>query len=377
MSSFPRRDLLAASGGLLLVKPATAFGSQANSKVNVGVIGAGNRGRYVANFFSKDARANVAALCDLYPDQIDSAKTDVPALSPAKTFKDYRDLLAMPGLDAIQITTPIYLHPEHFEAAVKTGKHIYCEKAAGASVAGVKRLEAAAKLARPDQVIFFGFQQRLSPEYLTADKIVHSPEFGELMLMRSEWMVGGADLKRNPRPKASPEKAARAWYPYRDKSGDFIVEQDCHGIDVLNWFARSHPFKAIAGGNTGRRAEGDNLDCVNVTFFYPNNLLGFLQGTQLLRGYGNVWEQFFGEGGTITTHRKYYEWASAKAKPVRVDSKREITIDTVESFVTHILEHKQKNMAFDAAESTFTAFLGRMAVDLRREVSWEEMMASE
>ena len=377
MSSLPRRDWLAASGSLLLVKPATAFGSQANSKVNVGVIGTGNRGAYVANFFSKDPRVQVAALCDLYPDQIDAAKTHVPALSAAKSYKDYRDLLAQPGLDAIQITTPIYLHPEHFEAAVKAGKHIYCEKAAGASVGGVKRLIAAAKAAKPEQVIFFGFQQRLSPEYLKAEQIVHSPEFGELMLMRAEWMVGGADLKSNPRPKASPEKVERAWYPYRAKSGDFIVEQDCHGIDVLNWFAQAHPLSAIGGGNKGRRAEGDNLDCVSVAYYYPKNLLGMLQGTQLLRGWGNVWEQFFGEGGTITTHRKYYEWASAKAKPVRVDSKREITIDAVESFVSHIVEHKQKNMAFDAAESTLTAFLGRMAVDLRREVGWDEMLKSE
>ena len=374
MTEIKRRTALAAASGLLIVKPQTAFGSQANSKVHVGVIGTGNRGRYDADFFSKDARAEVAALCDLYPDQIDAAKTQVPALSSAKTYKDYAELIAHPGLDAIQITTPVYLHPEHFTAAVKAGKHVYCEKPAGASVAGVKMTLAAAKAASPKQVIFFGFQQRWSPEYLAAEQILRSGQLGELLLMRAEWMVGG--IRVGVQPKITPEMEKRAWYPWREKSGDFIVEQDCHGVDVLNWFAQAHPVSAIGGGGKGKRPVGNNLDHVNVTYTYPSGLCGYLHGTQLITGWGEVREQFFGGSGSITTHRKYYEWYRGGQKPTRVESKREITIDAIEQFLTHILEGKQKNMAFDACDSTFTSLLGRMAVDAKRPVTWDEMMAS-
>lgn len=360
---------------MLIVKPETAFGTQANTRIQVGVIGTGNRGRYDADFFSKDPRAAVTALCDLYPDQIDRAKTQVPALSSAKSYKDYTELLAHPGIDAVQITTPVYLHPEHFSAAVKAGKHIYCEKPAGASVAGVKITQAAARTASPKQVIFFGFQQRWSPEYLAAENILRSGRMGELRLMRAEWMVGG--IRPGPPPQLTPEMEKRAWYPYRNKSGDFIVEQDCHGVDVLNWFAEARPVSAIGGGGKGKRALGDNLDHVNVTYTYPGGLCGYLHGTQLIVGWGEVREQFFGSTGAITTHRKYYEWHRPNEKVQRVESKREITIDAIEQFLIHILEGKPKNMAFDACDSTFTALLGRMAVDTQRVVTWEELMKSE
>ena len=376
MKAIKRRSALAAAGGLLIVRPHTAFGSQANSKIHVGVIGTGNRGRYDAGYFSADPRAEVTALCDLYADQIDKAKTQVPALSSAKTYKDYTELLAHPSLDAVQITTPVYLHPEHFTAAVKSGKHIYCEKPAGASVAGVKQTLAAARAAGPKQVIFFGFQQRWSPEYLAAEKILRTGQMGELLLMRAEWMVGG--IRPGVRPQLTPEMEKRAWYPYRAKSGDFIVEQDCHGVDVLNWFAQAHPLSAIGGGGKGRRPVGDNLDHVNVTYTYPGGLCGYLHGTQLIAsGWREVREQFFGETGSLTTHRKYYEWYRDGQKTERVESKREITIDAIEQFLTHILEGKQKNMAFDACDSTFTSLLGRMAVDTKRVVTWDELMKSD
>ncbi|MBI4875354.1 MAG: Gfo/Idh/MocA family oxidoreductase [Acidobacteria bacterium] len=142
-----RQALAGLTANLTIVSPHTAFGSQANSAVAVGIIGTGGRGRYDGAFFAKDPRAQIAALCDLYPDQIDRAKTQIPAADSAKVFTRFQDLLAAPGIDAVVITTPVYLHPEHFEAAVQARKHIYCEKPAGASVTGVKRLLAAAEKA--------------------------------------------------------------------------------------------------------------------------------------------------------------------------------------------------------------------------------------
>ena len=375
-SKMTRRSALA-GGGLLLAKSRTAFGAQGNSQVALGIIGTGGRGRYVGTILANDPRVRVAALCDIYHDQIDCAKTEIPGAGRVPAFKNYQDLLARTDLDAVLIATPVFLHPEHFEAAVEARKHIYCEKPAGADVAGVNRLVRAAKRADASKVIQFGFQQRFSPEYLAALDILRSGQLGELLLMRSDWMLGGAALRAFQSPYPVEEQRIRHWGAFRETSGDFIVEQDCHGLDVLNWFAQAHPMKAAGAGGRKKRAYGDNLDHVNVTFEYPGGLRGFLAATQLaVKRYWDVKEQFFGTEGILETGRQYYKWHRADDNDVVAKSKREITIDAAAAFVSDILAGQPRNMAFDAADSTLTSLLGRMAIETRREVTWEEMLQS-
>lgn len=91
----------------------------------------------------------------------------------------------------------------------------------------------------------------------------------------------------------------------------------------------------------------------------------------------DVREQFFGTLGVLETERKYFSWMNAQTKETkRVDSKREITIDALEAFLTSVMGNKPFSMGKDAAESTLTALLGRMACEKRREVTWDEMMKS-
>jgi len=376
MRKMTRRAALA-GGTLFLSKSRTAFAAQANSQVALGIIGTGGRGRYVGTLFANDPRVRIAALCDIYHDQIDRAKTEIPGVERAPAFKNYQDLLSRTDLDAVLIATPVFLHPEHFEAAIDAKKHIYCEKPAGADVAGVKRLVRAAKRADASKVIQFGFQQRFSPEYLAALDILRSGQLGELLLMRSDWMLGGAALRAFQSPYPVDEQRIRHWGAFRETSGDFIVEQDCHGLDILNWFAKSHPLKATGAGGRKKRAFGDNLDHLNVTFEYPAGLRGFLAATQLaVKHYWDVKEQFFGTEGILETERKYYKWHRAEDTDVVVNSKREITIDAIEAFVSDILAGKPRNMAFDAADSTLTSLLGRMAIETQHEVTWDEMLRS-
>jgi predicted dehydrogenase len=96
--------------------------------VRIGLIGAGSRGTYTSRIVTKDPRAKLVAVCDVFDEQIDNAKAKIPA-PDAKAFKRYQDLLAS-DVDAVMIATPVFLHPEHFEAAVKSGKHVYMEKPA-------------------------------------------------------------------------------------------------------------------------------------------------------------------------------------------------------------------------------------------------------
>lgn len=390
-----RREAMAGTAGFLLMRPDLVFGSQANSAVSFGIIGTGNRGRYVGGLMARDPHARLAAICDLYADKIEQARKTVPGAATVKSFQDYRQLLEENDIDAVYIATPVYLHPEHFEAAVMANKHVYCEKPAGADVAGVRRTLAAGRKADAGKTIQFGFQQRFSPEYRAAHALVEAGELGEPKILSSFWLLGMTPALTPPKvtpgaqyPEA--ERRNRNWVWWRDLSGGDIVECDCHGLDTLNWFAKAHPTKAAGqGGLRYPVYYGDiTSDHYNITFTYPGGAEGWLISARHTAGFRDVKEQFFGSKGMLETARTYYKLhgpiAAAWLKNDdrledtsmvrRVDSKREITIDAVEAFFASIVENKPINMTATAAESTFTSILGRMAFEGRREATWEEMM---
>ena len=135
-----RRNFLhsaASATGLLLLRPTTVFGYQANSAVRLGLLGCGNRGTSVATSFAQNTAAQVVALADLFPDRLDDRHTRFntlnqtlgkAAIDPKLLFRGphaYEQLAASPGVDLIQISTPPFFHVQHLEAAVASGKHVY------------------------------------------------------------------------------------------------------------------------------------------------------------------------------------------------------------------------------------------------------------
>jgi predicted dehydrogenase len=357
--------------------PAQAIrGSQANSAVTVGLIGCGGRGTHDARQLVKNVSgARLIALADLFPDRIEKARAAIPA-PDAKAYSTGAELLAKSGVDAVIIATPVYLHPEHFEAAVHAKKHIYIEKPAGADVAGVKRLMVAADSADRNLNIAFGFQQRYGPCYRKAKKSVDAGLIGRVVAAHSYWVKGGISTNRKQEapPKTDIEKV-KQWHEWRDLFGDYIVENNVHGIDVLNWFLGGHPTRAIGAGGRTLIAYGDNQDHCYVTFDYANNVQALLNGTMIApRFYRDVKEQFFGEKGVIETHREYWRhYRGPNDVVTEKEARPDITIDALEEFVQRIATKQPQNAALGAAESTLTAIMGRMAVDLRREVTWEEV----
>src|SRR4029077_9668835 len=233
--STTRRDLVlgGAATGLLILKPQLVRAAQANSALSVGLIGCGRRGTYVSGLFAKNEYAKIAALCDIYDDQLAAA---TQKFSGARTFKNYHDLLAS-DVDAVYIATPPYLHPEHFEAAVKARKHIFMEKRAGVDLAGCRRVVAAAKQADKTKRISVDYQQRYGKDYRRAYEIVSSGELGGIKMVRASWLGGGLPVREGV---AASEEKIRNWLFYREHSGDIIVEQNCHNLDVFNWFMGTH-----------------------------------------------------------------------------------------------------------------------------------------
>jgi predicted dehydrogenase len=360
------------AAGWMIVNPQAVRGSQANSAITFGLIGSGGRGSYDAGIVVKDPRARLAALCDLFDDRLDAAATRLKLEKPT-TYKDYQKLLAS-DLDAVIIATPPFLHPEQFEAAVDAKKHIYCEKPMGVDAAGCRKVMAAAKRADPKKCIAVGFQQRYGPVYLEAYKRLQEGQVGELATARG-WWIGADPFTRRPYEDPKIEKL-RNWFCYRDYSGDFIVEQDCHNFDVLHWFLDGLPIRAVGWGGRKIRTSMEILDHLSLTFEFPNGIYVAYEANQLTpRGYSRVGEEFTGTKGTLATSRAqmtHYKGPTPKESET-IQSARDITIDAIENFITRIVTNNPENAGVRSAESTLIAILGRTALYTGREALWKDV----
>ena len=392
-----RRDFVktasTSAAAFTIMKTRTALGSAANSSLTLGLIGTGGRCTHDARIFLKDSGVRITAICDIFEDRLAQAKKNLKLEGP-REFSRHQELLAT-DVDAVLIATPVYVHPEQFEAAVQAGKHIFMEKPAGADVAGCQRVIRAAERANPKKNIAVGFQQRYSPLYRAAERKVRSGEIGRLTFARSNWIITGASPTKIQSPYPPEQQKVRHWSWWRETSGDIIVEQDCHGVDILNWFCGGRPRKAWGQGGRAMRVNGDCMDHLNVTYEYDNQLRAVLTATHIgPRSFRKVSEEFYGTQGVIEVAREFvvdfrpdrYPKREPKPYPLghyyRNPDEMEgvqkppydMTADLVQDFLSRVRENRPENVAARAAESTLACILGRYAIDTNREVTWEEML---
>ena len=378
-SNVSRRNFLqgsgAAAGTFTIVAPQTVRGSAANSKVSVGLIGCGGRGSYDAGIVHNDSRAHITALCDLFEDRREGAKRGLKLERPAE-FEDFEKLLAS-DVDAVIIATPPFEHPRMLAAAVEARKHIYCEKPMGVDVEGCKRVIATGRRCDPKKNISVGFQQRYGPVYLDAYKRVQEGQIGELLAARAYW-IGGDPFTRKPYSDPKVEHL-RNWFCYKDTSGDFIVEQDCHNFDVLHWFL-GLPTRVTGYGGTKVRTSMEILDHLGLVFQFPNGMQVNFEANQMSPpGIGKVGEEFVGRKGMITTSRgktvftPAHEWDQAETS-VTLNSRGDITVDALKAFLDRVINGNVENVAERSALSTLIAILGRTAIYTGKEAAWKDVV---
>ena len=359
----------AGAAAFTIMSPQAAKSYQANSKVAVGLIGSGNRGSYDASIVQGDPRGRIAALCDLYDNRIEMAKQKIKVENPV-VYKDFEKLLASPDIDAVIIATPPFEHPRMLEAAVQAKKHIYCEKPAGVDLAGVQRVIAAGKKCDPKKNLTFGFQQRYGPVYLEAFKRLQAGDIGSLVNARGYW-IGQDPFKRIAYPDPKVEHL-RNWFCYRDYSGDFIVEQDCHNLDVLHWFLNARPLSAVGRGSRKLRTNMDILDNLSLTYVFPQDIVVNFEANQMSPpGFSHVGEQFTGTKGVLDTSRARLVHTKGPGNVETIESKRDITYDGIEAFLQRILDGQTENVAERSAISTLFAILGRTSIYNKREATWK------
>jgi predicted dehydrogenase len=371
--SFTRRGLIRSAA---VVPFSAVAATKANSAVTVGIIGFGGRGSSHGRHLANLPQAQLVSVAEVSDASIERGKQKV-SLDGVKVHKDMHEVLAS-DVDAVIIATPVYMHPDHFEAAIKAGKHIYIEKPAAADVAGAKKVMRLADAAPRELNITFGYQQRHGDVYHAAKKVIDSGEIGKINLVHSHFLKSGmtGDEPVLPPPRNEREKLAQ-WKQWRSTYGEIITETFCHNIDAMNWFVGAHPVKAIGTGGRSVMKAGDLLDHLNVTFDYPGNVQGNMVGSYLSPSfYREVYERYFCQDGVVETARGYWKHFRGRNDVVEERSPHDITIDALEEFFGRVLGGKPANTGVRGAESTLTALLGQLAIDRRTEVTWDEMMDS-
>ena len=271
-----RRDFLkttiATAAGWTIVKPTAVRGSQANSRLDIGVIGCGGRGRFVSRLFQQHTNTKVVALHDYFADRVQKLGDELSVDAGAR-FTDldgYKRLVDL-KLDAVAVESPPYFHPEQAIAALQAGKHLYLAKPMAVDVAGCLAIERAVRAAGPARHVLVDFQTRRDPLFREAAARVHRGDIGPAVLGHVYYHAGR--LKPQA-PEGTQTARLRNWVFDKALSGDIIVEQNIHVIDVANWYLQAHPVKAQGTG--GRKARVDVGDCWDhyvVTFTYPDGVL--------------------------------------------------------------------------------------------------------
>ena len=377
-----RRTFLEAAagmGGLLVLKPETVFGSQANSAVEVGMIGAGGRGTWIAGHFKEQTLSHIAAFADPFQDRLDAAGAKFgPSTKLYKGMDAYKELLAS-NVDAVAIESPPYFHPQHVAAAVAAGKHVYFAKPLAVDVAGCKSILASAEKARGKVSILADFQTRARPVFQEAARRVQAGDIGAPAMGHVYYHTGRLTAQGKPgMPPA--EMRLRNWSFDKVLSGDVIVEQHIHVIDVANWYLGGHPLKAVGtGGRKVRVDVGDCWDHFIVAYHYANDVKVDFSSNQFIKGFHDMCIRMYGDRGTLDSHYNGYVRIAGDVKWDGTEKDDTFTggaIANVKNFVESVRSGKHLNVVADGVQSNLTAILGRMAAYQGREVTWDEMMRS-
>jgi predicted dehydrogenase len=402
-----RREFLqsaaAAATAITILKPRAAFGYQANSAVRMALLGCGNRGTHVATSFSQNTVAHVVALADLFKDQLDGAKTHFDNLNatlsrapidPSLMFrgpKAYEQLAQSSSVDMIQISTPPFFHVEHLEAAVAAGKHVYCEKPVGIDVKQAKQALAIAEHVRPNQSVDVGFQCRNAPPIAAIAEKVKAGALGKIASVTG-YYYAPASKEKNGAP--GDEYRLRNWLWDRALSGDILVEQNIHIIDLCNWILGARPEKAAAtGGRNVLTHLGDCWDNYQVQFTYPGDVRLSFASKQF--GEYSMFEaglRIFGSEGAATipyagpmeivgshawswTESMNTEVASGKfaANGAFGDNLAFADRDKERSFIDSIVNGAAHNQIAAGVETAMSCMIGRMAGLRGQEVTWEQL----
>jgi myo-inositol 2-dehydrogenase/D-chiro-inositol 1-dehydrogenase len=358
-----------------------AADSSANSRVELGLIGCGQRGNWIAPLFGEESRCKIVAVHDYFRDRVDALgeKIGVGASRRYTGLEGYKELLDS-KVDAVVIESPPYFHPEQAVAALNMDKHVYLAKPVSVDVAGALAIAQAAETLDDEFTCLVDFQTRADEFYQGAAQKLHEGLIGEPFMAQMFYMAGRLDPQANPKDRSATARL-RNWVFDKALSGDIIVEQNVHVIDVCNWMLRGHPIKAVgSGGRKARTDVGDCWDHFSVTYTYRDDVVASFCSKQAGYGFDDLCVRIFGTEGTLESHYggkvhlrgRRGAYAGGETKQIYKSGVQA----NIKRFVDSIVNNKPINNARESANSTLAAILGRMAAYEQTNVTWDEMLRS-
>ncbi len=390
--SLTRRRFMAGAGAaavsFAVVKPQLVRGSAANSKINLGLIGCGGRGTWIAKLFREHGGYNVIAAADYFQDRADNLgdQLEVPQANRFTGLKGYLKLLDK--VDAVAIESPPYFHPEQAAAAVEAGKHTYVAKPIAVDVPGCMSIRNSGKRASAKKLAFLiDFQTRADPFYMEALRRLHEEKalgtigFGQAIYHATCPFGRMYDTWRSDPENA--ENRMRAWGLDKILSGDIITEQNIHTLDVMNWIMDVPPQWAVGTGGRKFRPVGTCYDTFSVLFQYPNDI-GITFSSRQCEGHGTqpegIRNRMFGTEGVLETEyggqvlirgKNFYRGGSSPG------IYQEGAVANIKTFYDSVTGGKFDNPTVDCSvRSNLITILGRTAAYERRMVTWDELLKS-
>lgn len=387
----------AATAGLALPFPgAHATGSDT---LRVGLIGCGGRGTGAAMDCLRAADGiELVALGDLFADrlershenlvrQVEEAKAegDRPlrgtlGVTPERMFVGfdaYRRVLDS-GIDLVLIATPPVFRPIHVEAAVRAGKHIFMEKPVAVDPVGIRSIIRSSDLARERGLaIVAGTQRRHHGGYLEIVGRIRDGAIGEVRSAQVYWNQGGLWMHPRKPEWSDVEWQIRNWLYFTWLSGDHIVEQHIHNLDVANWVLGAHPVRAVGVGGRQWRTDpayGHIYDHFGIDFEYPNGVHVMSMCRQIDGTASRVSEHVVGTRGVADPE----SWIEAGGTRVEVEQP-EVSPYVREhvDLIASIRASAPLNEGRQVAESTLTAIMGREAAYTGQVIEWDELLVAE
>ena len=391
-----RRDLLKGAGvlgaGVLAAQMGLSGSARAQAAAGagksfkIGVIGCGGRGTGAIENNLEAAKAigvnvEVYALCDYFMEKAQNLakKHNVAAERVFSGADGYHKLLALPVDLVILATAPLF-RPIHLEAAIKAGKNVFFEKPVAVDPPGVRRVIAAGKEAQGKGLcIVAGTQRRHQSNYLKNKFAIDNGAIGKLMGGQVSWCGGALWVRPRTPEQSDADYMVNNWGNFAGMSGDHIVEQHIHNIDVANWFIGRHPVQAIGFGGRARRKTGDQYDFFDVDYDYGENLHIHSMCRQVPNCYSKVDEFFVGTEGTTFGGGKM---VSAKLESLKVPAFETHQNGQVQEHIDlfkAILEGKpnSETEALNVATSTLTVIMGRISAYTGQVVRWSDLMENE
>lgn len=363
--------------------------------LKAGLIGCGGRGTGAAvNFLDAGPNLQITALGDVFRDKLDQCrqklkeqrKVEIADENCFVGFDSYQKVIDS-GVDVVLLCTPPHFRPAHIEAAINADKHIFLEKPCAVDPSGVRSVLVAAERAKQKNLCMVsGTIRRVQKDFMETRRRVMNGAIGEIVsahIIRnggSLWVI-----KREPE-WTDMEYMLRNWANFCWLSGDHIVEQFIHEIDVMNWYLGKNPVRAIGWGGRQRRITGDQYDFFSIEYVYDNGMHTHCAARQI-SGCSNLTKQFIvgTEGyanarGTLYNLKGEEIWTYPKPEEGSTDETWKVTDPYVQEHINLVTGIRTGNIINDAesqAYSTLITIMGRMSAYTGKDVTWDEVLNSD